>query len=87
MTQESGVTYPPLLIHFFETEVAIYNCMSGTLHLLSILGADLLLSIRQGAGMPCLVNKFLDYNDLNIEEAEILVRQFIHTYRDLGLIE
>lgn len=85
----------PLLFHSFELEIAVYDVASGSLHLLSSLGADLLKSMKQNLEMRVLVNKVFIYNNLkiekatehDIEEAKILVKQFVNTYRELGLLD
>ncbi len=84
-----------LKFHTFENEVAVYDSVSGKLHLLPFLGVELLKLMQQGSNMCVLVNTIFTFNDFDnqkendadIEEAEMMVKQFIDSYRDLGLLD
>ncbi|MGB4498088.1 MAG: hypothetical protein WBI40_05265 [Methylococcaceae bacterium] len=75
-----------LLFHQFETEVAVYNNSSGALHLLSSLGADLLMMIQQGFDIPSLINKVTANNGIDKKEAKKIIDEFIDSFENFELI-
>lgn len=84
-----------LQFHTLENEVVVYDDASGKLHLLPLLGANLLMSMQQNSTMTALINAVFTSNefkpqeatDTDIQDAEMIVKQFMDSYRNLGLVD
>ena len=76
-----------LIVRFFESEAIVFNQMSSSIHLLSALGAELLLMAEEGRTNQQLIHKIIENYDFNVDQASDYVELSLTSFQSLGLLD